>query len=418
MLTIIEMPSLSSTMRKGKVLKWHKREGDFVEKGETLFEVQTDKVSVEVDSLVSGFLRKILLREGIEVAVNAPIAIIGDNMEEDISSVVEAKPSAGIPPGEKEPEEVEPGIPRRDEAETEGEKRIKISPLAKRIAEEEGIEIEALKGTGPGGRITKEDVERAKAERTQRQPIPGKAEPLGKPLGKPQPEVEAYEEIELTPMRRVIARRLQESKATAPHFYVDVTADASALKQLRDTLWRKMEKEGAKITFNDILVKIASQALKESPMVNASFLGDRIRLHKAIHIGVAVAVEDGLIVPVVRNADQKSILQISREVMELAGKARNKRLLPHEYEGGTFTITNMGMFGVETFHAILNPPESAILSVGAIISKPVVVDDQMTMRPCMKLSLSVDHRVVDGALASRFIVRIKELVEAPLLMLA
>ena len=414
MLTIIEMPSLSSTMRKGKVVKWHKKEGDFVEKGETLFEVQTDKVSVEVDSLVSGFLRKILLGEGIEVAVNAPIAIIGENMEEDISSVVEAKPSAGIPPAEKKPEEVEPEIPRRDEAETEGEKRIKISPLAKRIAEEEGIEIEALKGTGPEGRITKEDVERAKAERTQRQPIPGKAEPPGEP----QPEVEAYEEIELTPMRRVIARRLQESKATAPHFYVDATTDVTALKQLRDTLWRKMEKEGAKITFNDILVKIASQALKEFPMVNASFLGDRIRLHKAIHIGVAVAVEDGLVVPVVRNADQKSILQINREIMELAGKARNKRLLPHEYEGGTFTVTNMGMFGVETFHAILNPPESAILSVGAIISKPVVVEDKMTMRPCMKLSLSADHRIVDGALASRFIVRIKELVEAPLLMLA
>ena len=414
MLTIIEMPSLSSTMRKGRVIKWHKREGDFVEKGETLFEVQTDKVSVEVDSLVSGFLRKILLGEGIEVAVNAPIAIIGDNMEEDISSVVEAKPSAGIPPAEKKPEEVEPETPRRDEAETEGEKRIKISPLAKRIAEEEGIEIEALKGTGPGGRITKEDVERAKAERTQRQAIPGKAEATREP----QPEMEGFEEIELTPMRKVIARRLQESKATAPHFYVDVTADVTALRQLRDTLRRKMEKEGAKITFNDILVKIGSQALKEFPMVNASFFGDRIRLHKAINIGVAVAVEDGLIVPVVRNADQKSILQISREVMELAGKARNKRLLPHEYEGGTFTITNMGMFGVETFHAILNPPESAILSVGAIISKPVAAEDKVVVRPCMKLSLSVDHRVVDGALASRFIVRIKELVEAPLLMLA
>jgi pyruvate dehydrogenase E2 component (dihydrolipoamide acetyltransferase) len=413
MLTIIEMPSLSSTMRKGKVVKWHKKEGDFVDKGETLFEVQTDKVSVEVDSPVSGFLRKILLEEGIEAPVNVPIAIVCDNMEEDIPSVVEAKPSVGIPPAERKPEEVAPETPRRDEAEAGGETRIKISPLAKRIAEEEGIDIQTIKGTGPGGRITKEDVERTKAERTQRQPIPGKFDATGEP----QPEMESYEELELTPMRKVIARRLQESKTTAPHFYVDVTADATALKQLRDSLLRKMEKEGAKITFNDILVKIASQALKEFPTVNASFFGDRIRLYKAIHIGVAVAVEDGLIVPVVRNADQKSILQISREVMELAGKARNKRLLPHEYEGGTFTITNMGMFGVETFHAILNPPESAILSVGAIISKPVAVEDKVAVRPCMKLSLSVDHRVVDGALASRFIVRIKELVEAPLLML-
>jgi pyruvate dehydrogenase E2 component (dihydrolipoamide acetyltransferase) len=401
-------------MRKGKVVKWHKKEGDFVEKGETLFEVQTDKVSVEVDSPVSGLLRKILLGEGIEVPVNAPIAIICDNMEEDISSVVEAKPSAGIPPAERKPEEVEAGIPKRGQAEPGGEARIKISPLAKRIAEEEGIDIQTIRGTGPGGRITREDVEKAKAERTQRQPIPRGLEAAGEPHR----QMEGYEEIELTPMRKVIARRLQESKTTAPHFYVDVTADASALQQLRDSLLRKMEKEGAKISFNDILVKIASQALKEFPTVNASFLGDRIRLHKAINIGVAVAVEDGLIVPVVRNADQKAILQISREVTELAGKARNKRLLPHEYEGGTFTITNMGMFGVETFHAILNPPESAILAVGAIISKPVAEDDKVVVRPCMKLSLSVDHRVVDGALASRLLVRIKELVEDPLLMLA
>jgi pyruvate dehydrogenase E2 component (dihydrolipoamide acetyltransferase) len=414
MLTVIEMPSLSSTMRKGKVLKWLKREGDFVEKGETLFEVQTDKVSVEVDSLVSGFLRKILLGEGIEAPVNSPIAVICDSMEEDMTSVVEAKLLAAFPPAEKKPQEVTPETPIRAEAESEGEKRIKISPLAKRIAEEEGIEIEALRGTGPGGRITKEDVERAKAERTQRRPMPGRAAPAGEP----QPEGEAYEEIELTPMRSVIARRLQESKATAPHFYVDVTADATALKQLRDSLGKRTDEEGGKITFTDILIKIASQALREFPMVNASFLGDRIRLHKAINIGLAVAVEDGILVPVLRNADQKSILEISREVRELAGKARNRRLLPHEYERGTFTMTNMGMFGVETFHAILNPPESAILAVGTLIPKPVVMGDEIKARPCMKLSLSVDHRVVDGALASRFIVRVKELAEDPLLMLA
>ena len=412
--TIIEMPSLSSTMRKGKVVKWHKKEGDFVKKGETLYEVQTDKVNVEVDSLVSGFLRKILLKEGVEAPVKTPIAIICESMEEDISSVVEAQLLAGIPSAEERPKEAEPEAPGTRRPGSEGERRIKISPLAKRIADEEGIDIKTVRGSGPDGRITREDVEKAKAERSRKPSAPGE----GEPSGEPQFEAETHAEIALTPMRRVIAQRLQESKATAPHFYVDVTADATALKQLRDSLLRRVEKEETKVTYNDLLIKIASQALREFPMVNASFLGDRIRLHKVVHIGVAVAVEEGLVVPVIRNADQKSILQISREVMELAAKARNKRLLPHEYEGGTFTITNMGMFGAETFHAILNPPESAILAVGTILSKPVAAEDKVVVRPCMKLSLSVDHRVVDGALASRFIARIKELVEDPLLMLA
>ncbi len=414
MLTIVEMPSLSSTMRKGKVVKWHKKEGDYVRKGETLFEVQTDKVNVEVDSLVSGFLRKVLLREGIEVAVNTPIAIICDSLEEDLSSALEAASLPGLPSMERKPDEAGFDISARERAETEGERRIKISPLARRMAEEEGIEIQTIRGTGPGGRITKEDVERVKAERKQRRPVPDKVEPAQEA----QPGMPDYEEVALTPMRSVVARRLQESKATAPHFYVDVTADATALKQLRDSLVSKTEKEGVRATYNDILIKIVSHALREFPMVNASFLQDRIRLHKAINIGVAVCVEEGLLVPVLRNADQKSITQISREVAELAGKARNKRLLPHEYEGGTFTITNMGMFGVETFHAILNPPESGILAVGTIVSTPLVIEDEIRARPCMKLSLSVDHRIVDGALASRFIVRIKELVENPLLMLA
>jgi pyruvate dehydrogenase E2 component (dihydrolipoamide acetyltransferase) len=401
MITLIEMPALSSTMRRGKVVKWHKREGDFVEKGEILFEVETDKVNVEVESLASGFLRKILLDEGIEVPTNTPIAIIADSMDEDISSVTEAKPSVSVSPGEEEPEETELGI-----------FKPKISPLARRIAEQEDIDIQTIQGTGPGGRITKQDVERAIAKRSQTPVGEIKAEVESEI----QPEIEGYEDIELTKTRRVIAQRLQKSKVTAPHFYVNVTADATAITRLKEDSVKRSDKPADKTTFNDILIKIASQALKEFPIVNSSFLEDRIRVHRAINIGVAVAVDDGLVVPVVRNANRKSISQISHEVTELARKARNKKLLPDEYRGGTFTITNLGMFGVEGFHAIINPPESGILAVSAIIQKPVVMEGEIIIQPCVTLSLSVDHRVVDGSVAAQFLARIKELVENPLLL--
>jgi pyruvate dehydrogenase E2 component (dihydrolipoamide acetyltransferase) len=404
MLTVVEMPSLSSTMKKGKVVTWFKKEGDFVDKGETLFEVETDKVNVEVESLASGFLRKILLEEGIEVPIHTPVAIISETMDEEISSVLEPTSSPMVSPATEEAEEPAFGFPK-----------AKISPLARRIAREQGVDIQTMTGTGPGGRITKQDVERAIAERSQTPLKPKKAEATHE---LPHEIEESYQDRELTKMRRVIAQRLQESKMTAPHFYVDITADATAMTQARKSLQTWAESQGVNITFNDILVKIVSQALKEFPMVNASFLEDHLRVHKAINIGVAVAVDEGLVVPVLRNADQKSIVQISREVTELAGRARNKKLLPDEYEGGTFTLTNLGMFGVETFHAIINPPESGILAVSAIVQKPVVVDGEITVRPCLNLSLSVDHRSVDGAMAAQFLARIKELVEAPYLMLA
>ena len=404
--TIIEMPALSSTMKKGKVVKWCKKEGDAVEKGEILYEVETDKVNVEVESLTSGFLRKILVAEDIEVPVNTPIAVLTESMDEDISAVVEAGPAPEVSPPKEEPEE-------KTKKEVKKVPKRKISPLARRIAEEKGIDPQTLNGTGPGGRITKEDVEKAIEEGAQ-----VSAEPTrGEGVEEPRPGVEG-KDIELTKMRRVIAQRLQESKVNAPHFYVDVTADATAMTQLKEALEKKAKEEGGKVSFNDILIKILSQTLQEYPMVNASFLEDHVRVHGAINIGVAVAVEDGLVVPVLRNADQKPISQISREVTELAGKARNKRLLPDEYQDGTFTITNLGMFGVESFHAIINPPESGILAVSAIIPKPVVVDGEIVVRPCLKLSLSVDHRLVDGAVAARFLARIKELVEAPSMMTA
>jgi pyruvate dehydrogenase E2 component (dihydrolipoamide acetyltransferase) len=404
MATVIEMPALSSTMKKGKVVKWCKKEGDSVEKGEILYEVETDKVNVEVESLASGYLRKILVREDIEVPVNTPIAIITVSMDEDISAVVEAGPLPEVSPPKEESE-------IKIERKRKKMPKVKISPLARKIAEEQGIDPETLQGTGPGGRVTKQDVEKAVAAKSQ---VPADLGKVG--AGKEVlPDIKD-KDIPLTKMRRVIAQRLQESKVTAPHFYVDVTADASALTQLKEAIDENLKKDGGKVSFNDLLIKILSHALQEYPMVNVSMYEDHIRVHGAINIGVAVEVEDGLVVPVLRNADQKTISEIGREVAELVDKARNKRLLPDEYQGGTFTITNLGMFGVETFHAIINPPEGGILAVSAIIPKPVVVDGEIAVRPCLKLSLSVDHRVVDGALAARFLARMKELVEAPFSM--
>lgn len=413
MVTVIEMPSLSSTMKKGKVVKWHKREGDFVNKGEILFEVQTDKVNVEVDSLVTGFLRRVLLREGLEAPVHTPIAVISESMDEDISPYAEPRAAVGAQAAAGAGAAVSE-IPRPERLMTAKGERIRISPLARKIAEEKGMDIRSIRGTGPEGRITRQDVERALAVPPGKPPVPEKMEPAAA-AGMMKEE---FEDIELTPMRSIIAARLQQSKVTAPHFYVDVYADGTALKQARDELQKRLEKQGARITLNAVLIKIVSHALGEFRAVNVSFLGDRIRLHRAVHIGLAVAVDEGLVVPVIRNTGTKSISQISREAADLAARARGKRLLPHEYEGGTFTITNMGMFGVEGFHAIINPPESAILAVGALVLRPAVVEGEIAVRPMMKLCLSVDHRAIDGALAARFLARVKEMVEAPLLMLA
>ncbi len=412
--TVIEMPSLTSTMNKGKVVRWRKREGDWIKKGEALFEVETDKADVEVDSIASGFLRRILLQEGTEVPVSTPIAIISESLEEDIAFMIPAAAAAGTSAAALQHEGESPGVFKPARTQAKEEERIRISPLARRMAEAQGLDFMSIRGTGPEGRITKEDVERTIAEKAQSTPLQQSAETMQEP----ERVREMYQDIGLTQMRRFIARKLQESKGTAPHFYVDVSADATALLQLKQDLQKKTEKQGVNISYDGILVKIAAQALREFPMVNASFLGDRIRLHQSINIGVAVALDEGLVVPVVGDADQKSIAQISAEVETLAEKARNKKLLPREAEGGTFTITNMGMYGVEGFHAIINPPECAILAVGAIAQQPVVVDGQIAARSCVKLSLSIDHRAVDGALAARFLTRIKEFVEAPLLMLA
>ena len=407
MYTVIEMPALSSTMKQGTVVSWYKNEGDAVEKGEVLFEVETDKVNVEVESFVSGFLRKIIIDKGIEVPIGTSIAVIADTMDEDISDVLETAPS---PPVSKAVE-THQEVPERPGFQ---ETKIKISPLAKRIAEEKGVDIRTIRGSGPGGRITRKDIEAAAQGLSGVQPVSITAEGEQDILA----DKEEYEDIPLTKMRKVVAERLQQSKMNAPHFYVDMTADATEIAKLKAILGARSEELHAKISYNDIIIKIVARALKEFPIVNAGFYRDYIRLYKRINIGVAVAIEEGLVVPVLKNADQKSISEISREAAELAHKARNKKLLPSDYEGGTFTITNLGMFGAEGFHPIINPPESAILAIGAIIQKPVVIEGEVAIRSCLKLSLAVDHRVIDGAAASQFLSRIKALIETPALMLA
>ena len=424
MVTIIEMPKLSATMEKGKVVQWYKEEGDDVEKGEILFEVETDKANVEIESYADGFLRKVLVEAGVEVPVNTSIALIADSMDENIDATVESGP-------EKTPEANEPAPaaadlpPSKPAAGSDAERRIiKISPLARRLAKEHGLDIESLVGAGPEGRIVKADVLKAAEKKKQKSaaaPSPAAPPALSAPPAAAPPVADtgdAYQDIELTKMRKVIAERLSESKRTAPHFYIDMTTDATALMQLRGDLVKKAERLGTKVTYNDIVIKLVSQALKEMPTVNASYQGDRIRVHRPVNIGVAVGVDEGLIVPVIKDVDRKTISEISLEMKALAEKARNKKLLPEDYTGGTFTVTNLGMFGVETFHAIINPPESAILAVSSLIKKPVVVDDEIRVRPCMTISLSIDHRVIDGVLAAKFLGRVKELIETPYLLFA
>lgn len=414
MYTVIEMPTLSPTMKKGTVIKWYKKEGDYVEKGETLFEIETDKANVEVDCLVSGFLRIIVVEAGIEVPINSPIAVIASTLDEEIPSEFERAVAKSTATHEKELVSTDTALSTSTISDVLERKKVRISPLAKRIAEEHSIDIESLKGSGPGGRIIREDVDKAILEGSKGV----KLRPEARQISEIQRIPETYQEMELSKMRKVIAHRLSESKRTAPHFYIDLTVDTNGINQVKNNFDKKSEQLDGKITFNDIIIKLVSQALKEFPMVNASFAGDSIILHKGINIGVAVAVDEGLIVPVLKHVDQKTISQISKKMRELSEKARNKKLLPDEYSGGTFTITNLGMYGVETFHAIINPPESAILAIGAIEKEPIVIDGAVTVRPCMKLSLSVDHRVVDGVLAARFLGRVKELVEDPYLMLA
>ena len=377
------MPRLSVAMKDGTIVKWFKKEGEMVEEGEVLAEIETEKVTDEIKTPASGVLRKILAPEGSRAPVGELIAIITE-------------------PGEEIPliEEIEKPVVR-----TVG-KRVNISPLARKLAEEHKIDLTKVRGTGPEGQIVKDDVLRAIKEAEAVAPIPAAPSPTEL--------VEIAEVLPLTGMRKTIAERLTHSYREAPHVVVTVEVDMTETKRLRQKLITEIEGE-AKFSpsYTDIVVKAAAAAIKKNPIINSTLESDQIKILKDINIGVAVALEDGLIVPVIRNADQLSLRKIASCMRELTERARQRRLSLDEVSGGTFTISNLGMFGVDTFSPIINPPQSAILGVGAIKEKPLVVNGQISIRPVMTLSLVFDHRVFNGVQAATFLKTIKEILEKP-----
>ncbi len=393
----IQMPKMSDTMEEGRIIKWLKKEGDRVQPGEVIAEIETDKANMDMEAYDEGILLKIVAKEGTRVPLGGLIAILGSEGE-DISSLL------GGTNSEKEGGSVSSSS-MKDETKSmiatvnkSIDNRIKSSPLARKIAKEKGIDLNQIHGSGPSGRIIKRDVDLAAS---------GQKSPES-PKIKSQ---EGFTDVPLTMMRETIARRLTRSNMEAPHFYLTVEVkmdDAIAFREALNSF-----DENLKISFNDIIVKACATALKIHPEVNAAFLGDKIRLFSDVHIGIAVAIEEGLITPVIRDVDKKSLRQVSIEAKDLALRARERKLNPDEYNGSTFTVSNLGMFDVEEFTAIINPPEAAILAVGSIIEKPVVEGGTIKIGNRMRMTLSSDHRVVDGAVAARFMQTLRRILENP-----
>ena len=428
----VEMPKMGDTMEEGKILRWIKQEGDQVAKGESLAEVETDKVNIEIESFASGVLRKILVPEGESVPIGVGIALIGapdEPLPDSLSGngavkaaatkVMEKTATTGEGSGKTLSEakgdyrEKQTSVQSPTDAGSQG--RIFISPIARRIAEEYQLDYSRVEGTGPNGRIIKLDIEAALA---QKQETVAPSTPAQLPILEAEPaSIEATEatEIPLTAMRRTIAKRLSQSMQTSPHFYVTSVFDTGKLADLRRQIneYAQNEPNPVKVSFNDLIVKAVAIALVRMPQVNISFAEDRLILKKQVHIGMAVSLEQGLIVPILRNADQRSVLAIARESQRLAELARTGKLRPEDFSGGTFTVSNLGMFDVDSFTAVINPPESAILAVGSITPTPVVVDGQVVVRDRMKVTLSSDHRAIDGVTAARFLQEIRRLLEEP-----
>jgi len=426
----VEMPKMGDTMEEGKILRWIKQEGDQVKRGESLAEVETDKVNIEIESFASGVLRKILVAEGESAPIGAGIALIGapdEPLPDSLSGNGAVKAAATGETAQAVTAGVESAQTLNEakgdyqavqtivQSPAESQDRIFISPIARRIAEEHHFDYSQVEGTGPNGRIIKLDIEAALAQKPEAV-APTIAAPLLVLEAEPAPiEVSEATEVPLSAMRRTIAKRLSQSMQTAPHFYVTSVIDTGKLADLRRQIneYAQNEPEPSKVSFNDLIVKAAAIALVRMPQVNVSFAEDRLILKKQVHIGMAVALEQGLIVPVIRNAEQRSVLAIARESQRLAELARTGKLRPEDFSGGTFTVSNLGMFEVDSFTAVINPPESAILAVGSITPTPVVVDGQVVVRDRMKVTLSSDHRAIDGAIAARFLQEVKRLLEEP-----
>jgi pyruvate dehydrogenase E2 component (dihydrolipoamide acetyltransferase) len=460
MATQVVMPKLSPTMEEGQLSRWLKKEGDKVSMGEPLAEIDTDKATMEMQALGNGVLRKILIKEGESAPLGQLIAIIGEP-DEDISALegqatggqpaAESKPAAQQednkeagdggdkqqalatseqPQASQQPAPVEAAKQPTSSGNGDGtstsnqSERLIVSPLAARMAAEAGIDLRSLSGSGPGGRIVKRDIEAAMSATTQQPAAETLAQTPQRHLRAVAPGTQsqqtsqgasAYKDEPTSIMRQTIARRLVTSLGPIPHFFLTTEIEMDRAAELRRSI-NELDAE-LKVSINDLIIKVAAASLIQHPQVNASFQDKAVRYYERADIGVAVAIEDGLITPVVRSADLKSISEISREVRELAGRARTRKLMPEEYTGATFSISNLGMLGIDEFTAVINPPEAAILAVGAMTPKPVVREGEIVVRQIMRVTMSCDHRVIDGASGARFLQTFKKLLENPLLML-
>ncbi len=451
------MPKGSDTMTEGKVLKWVKKEGDQISAGDAVVEIETDKVDMEVEAMGGGVLRKILVESGKVVPVGELLALIG-KPDEDISALLKGDgaaapapapaasshpPAIGSPapalapsPTGAAPAHATPALPTAasvhapmggavaSASQPENGGRVLASPLARRMAQEMGLDLDRITGSGPAGRIVRQDVERARmlsagAARTAR---PADAKPVATQVPVSAPELprrpaavptgpEFYDEP-LSSMRKIIATRLVQSKAPVPHFYLTIEVDMGRAKELRESA--KVLNPELSFSYNDLILKACAAALQLHPHVNASFQGEAIRYHRRIHLGIAVAVDEGgLITPVIRNCESKNLQEIAREAKDLVARARNRKLNPDEYVGATFSVSNLGMMGIEEFSAVINPPEGAILAVGEVAEKPVVVKGQIQVGLRCRMTLSCDHRVVDGATGAKFLQTLKQILENP-----
>lgn len=402
----VVMPRLSDTMEEGKILRWLKQEGDLVEGGDIIAEIQTDKADIEMEAFGSGTLRKILVGAGQSAPVGHPIGVIAE-ADEDISALLPSGTDSAVRVATSA-KVAEPAPTPAQEAVSHG--RIKASPLAKRLARAQGIDLSTVKGSGPSGRVIRRDLAAIIPSAVAAgEPAPLIAERVA--ARTPPTPLAEFEDRELSPMRRAIAKRVAQSTATVPHFYLTIEVAMDKAAELREAI--QVQAPDLKVTFTDIIIRAVVMALRRHPAMNVSFMDDRIRVYSQVNIGIAVALEEGLINPVLRNCGAKSLMQIAREAKSLVERARALKLRPDEYAGATFTVSNLGMYEIEEFTAIINPPEAAILAIGRIQSRPVVVNGDVQISQRMRMTLSCDHRAVDGATGATFLQDVKRLLEQP-----
>jgi pyruvate dehydrogenase E2 component (dihydrolipoamide acetyltransferase) len=431
MATQVVMPKLSPTMEEGQLSRWLKKEGDKVSMGEPLAEIDTDKATMEMQALANGVLRKILIGEGESAPLGQPIAIIGE-ADEDIAALlksIEGKPAkapaapaesaqpAAAPAQDAAPADVKPSVSANEKPPPENSRdggRQLISPIAARMAAETGIDLKSVQGSGPGGRIVKRDIEAAAGAKEGAAKGSPRLKPMSAAPHKPGAVYgpSSFRDEPISEMRRTIARRLVTSLGPVPHFFLTREIDMERAADMRASINELYP--DTKLSINDIVIKVTAAALMQHPQVNASFQDKTVRYYEHADLGIAVATENGLITPIVRSADLKSLLEIAGEVRELATRARARKLKPEEYTGASFSISNLGMFGIEEFTAVINPPEGAILAVGAMAPKPVVHDGQIVIRQTMRVTMSCDHRVIDGAIGAQFLQTFKQILENPL----